>query len=581
MINDKCQGFSLIEVLVVISLMALLAVYLGAKTGEVVGEDKFYKTCYMMEEIKEAIIGKPGHYCNGVRQFTGYISDMGNLPNLYYYDKKDKLMQKVTRIESGRIEAIEGEGPDGLAEALKQGLRPQPKALWSKGIGDLPEWKYHEEAQLWAGWRGPYIDPPPSGVLRDAWGNKFLFVIGEVVGHKSEEDEKGRTYRCKKTYVSRCKQLGKPGTPDGNKYWEVIDEDEAMNFRTWLDLGTAIVKDTDGNELEDYDIPESLQTKQEKFYGAGCLTVISLGADNEPGGEGLDKDIQIVIDPTEYVGEVAGHVGNRQELFADKVCLYYPNYTEEGGDIEERCITESGKMQDNSQLLEYEDPFNKDQYDNPTVVFTGINFRFGAAEAWQNVIEYTCEGNCDLYASNCDCIEWEEDMNSPCVLWDCQSESWMKEVAGCCYDFGGMEACYPGLPLSSNDECILIYQPTQDFCNDPDFSHGYTCSSTNEVCIHAMCLLDISDELYFECECAQHEERYCTEWECDHDIEDGASGCICSPNADLTSFLKDPDPKNTMKMNIPIGIRTVTADSTYYTISVCPGGNWIGTVRGE
>ena len=91
-----CKGFSLIEVLVAISLMAFLAVYLGAKTAEMATEDKFYKTCYMMEEIKEAIIGREGLYCNGVRQFTGYVSDMGNLPNLYYYLDEDRFMQKVT-----------------------------------------------------------------------------------------------------------------------------------------------------------------------------------------------------------------------------------------------------------------------------------------------------------------------------------------------------------------------------------------------------------------------------------------------------------------------------------------------------
>lgn len=324
----------MIEVLVAISLIALLAVYLGARGTEVLTEDKFYKTCYMMEEIKEAIIGKPGLYCNGVQQFTGYISDMGNLPNLYYYDKKEKLIQKVTRIESGRIVAIEGDGPDGLAEALKQKHRPQPKALWSKGIGALPEWKYHEDAQLWAGWRGPYIDPPPFGMLIDAWGNPFLFVIGEVVGHKNEEDEEGRTYRCRQTYASMRDRLGRPGEKDSTMYWEEIEiqvgfgqKKKAMNFRIWQDLGTA--KDPEGKEAES--IPQSLKTMQEKFYGDSCLTIISLGADNKPGGDGLDKDISIVIEPTEYLGEVAGNAGGHENLFAKKVYLYYPNYTEDGG----------------------------------------------------------------------------------------------------------------------------------------------------------------------------------------------------------------------------------------------------------
>lgn len=561
MINDKCQGFSLIEVLVVISLMALLAVFLGAKTYELFTEDKFYKTCYMMEEIKEAIIGKPGHYCNGVQQFTGYVSDMGNLPNLYYLDE-DRLMQKVTRIEFGKIEAI-GEGSDGFAGVLKQGLRPQPIALWSKNTGDLTEWKYHEQAQLWAGWRGPYIDPPPSGVLRDAWGNAFLFVIGEVVGHKSEEDEKHRTYRCKKTYASTREKLGRPGTSDGYEYWEVIDEDDEMNFRTWQDLGTAIVKDTDGNELEDYNIPESLQTKQEKFYGAGCLTVISLGADKEPGGKGLDKDISIVIDPTEYMGEVAGNVGNRQELFADKVCLYCPNYTEEGGDIEELCIPESGEMENNSQsLLAYEDPFN------PGDLHTGINFRFGTATAMTANTKWSC--NCTDGGEGCSCAKYER-MNYHCYI---KNEDLAPDYPLCKLFYEEDWGCDT---LLSDDPCICIAYGS-------DLGYPEICA---DECVKAQCKEKVSCEeldstaakdwgMELESVTCEEVEYYdvCVEWICDEEMPD----CDCT----AVSVLSEYDDPNWIKVNVPIGIRSVKADEgSCYMFPVCPGGNWIGTVRGE
>ena len=86
-INDNCPGFSLIEVMVILALMAALALFLGSKINNIDTDLGFDKTCHMMEEIKEAIIGKQGLYCNGTRQFTGYVSDMGTMPGLFYVDQ--------------------------------------------------------------------------------------------------------------------------------------------------------------------------------------------------------------------------------------------------------------------------------------------------------------------------------------------------------------------------------------------------------------------------------------------------------------------------------------------------------------
>lgn len=542
MTNDKCLGFSLIEVLVAISIMALLAVYLGARAGEVVTEDKFYETCYRMEEIKEAIIGRPGLYCNGIQQFTGYVSDMGNLPNLYYFDKREKLMKKVTSIDCGRIYAIEGDG--GLAEAVKQGYRPQPRGLWRKTEA-MPEWKYHEESHLWAGWRGPYIELQGEDSLKDAWGNDFLFVIGEVIGHE------GKTYRCRQSYTSTRDLLRRPGEQDSTAYWEEVEipipfgQEKVMNFRIWQDLGTA--KDPDGKEVKN--IPESLQTKQEKFYGDSCLTIINLGRDGVPGGDGLDKDISIVIEPTEYLGEVAGNCGDRgqENQLAQEVCLYYPNNTEEGGDtegIEEFCIA----LQDNSRLVEYEDTFN------PGELYTGINFRFGTSDAWKSVKKWLCI--CSGGGENCYCAEYEK----ICLEYHCyhKGDNWASNLPNCDLPY----------PLDQNQTCT---------CND-DVSGPPDAPCLNATCSEPVyCYGDWRQGTEYDaiaCECNKYELGDCIQWICDKEIPD----CDCT---ETWSDEKYDDP-NWVKTNIPIGIRTIKADSgAIYMFSVCPGGNWIGTVRGH
>jgi prepilin-type N-terminal cleavage/methylation domain-containing protein len=132
------KGFSLLEVLVVVSLMAFLAVYIGMQVEPTATEHEFYQTAYRMEEIKEAIIGRPNLYANGVRQFSGYVSDTGNLPDLFYTDDRGDA-QQVTRGTMGRTMALEGDA--GLAAALLRGYRPQPSALWAR-LGSLPEWRY-------------------------------------------------------------------------------------------------------------------------------------------------------------------------------------------------------------------------------------------------------------------------------------------------------------------------------------------------------------------------------------------------------------------------------------------------------
>ena len=487
-----------------------------------------------MEEIKEAIIGRPGLYCNGVRQFTGYVSDMGNLPNLYYPDEQG-VAQKVTRVNPVGFDAIEGEG--GLAEALKNGHSPQPWALWRKTEA-MAEWKYHEDAQLWAGWKGPYIEPPAGGALRDAWGHKFLFVVGEVMGYED------KTFRCKESYTSTATQPLRPGS---NK-WEVIEEDAEMNFRIWQDVGTEDVR---------------FKTKQEQFYGASCLTIISLGKNGMPGGEGLDQDISIVIEPTEYMGEVAGNVGDLggNNLFADKVCLYYPNYTEGGGDIDELCIL---PLMDNTSLVEGE---------NGNFASTGINFRFGKVPAIKFEWKWSC--SCGWGAGdNCYCEQYKDGYH--CYI---KNEDGVDKYP---------DPNYPPLSL-----CVGVYDNFKGACGDLLSKDPCSCQalgkhldypdSCADVCVEAGCTEEVAcsgldrwlEEPSITCE--PSEDPICVKWICDEENAD----CDC----DKEKIQKEYDDPNWVKRNIPIGIRSIkaikiAAEERNYMFSVCPGGNWIGTVRG-
>jgi hypothetical protein len=80
------------------------------------------------------------------------------------------------------------------------------------------------------------------------------------------------------------------------------------------------------------------------------------------------------------------------------------------------------------------------------------------------------------------------------------------------------------------------------------------------------------NEDIYKCECGKYEQR-CMEWICDED----------NPDCDCTETWQkeiDDDPANLVETSVPIGIRTVRADDgPWHMFSLCPGGNWVGTVR--
>ncbi|MCD6257029.1 type II secretion system protein GspG [Candidatus Aerophobetes bacterium] len=116
--------------MVVIVIIGLLVVMMSRIFAYQDEQKRFKQTLETMKQVKQAILGEEKVYVNGQRIFTGYISDMGNLPD----NQTD---------------------------------------LWEKG--SKPTWHYDNSTRIWAGWRGPYIEKPPDGKLRDGWGNPLKF----------------------------------------------------------------------------------------------------------------------------------------------------------------------------------------------------------------------------------------------------------------------------------------------------------------------------------------------------------------------------------------------------------------------
>ena len=157
--NYRKKGFSLLEVLVVLTILGFFIAMMAQVFTKQDDQRRFDETRIRMEEIKKAILGSKGAYANGQRQFAGYVVDMGELPL--------------------------------LDDALDDGVvTNQPEGLWTDDLDsgpnpDLPAWGYQAISRIWMGWRGPYIEKPvlrPGEVsgqekLRDGWGNPFHFSV--------------------------------------------------------------------------------------------------------------------------------------------------------------------------------------------------------------------------------------------------------------------------------------------------------------------------------------------------------------------------------------------------------------------
>ena len=147
---------------------------------------RFDQTLKGMLEIKKALLGSAGAYANGQRQFSGYIADIGGPHPL-----KDVL-------------TTPGDTSDD-----------QPDGLWNQGSPpDWPDWEYKAGSRTWMGWRGPYIEAPPDDVLKDGWGNPFLFSVtdGNMTIKSLGADwlDGGSGYDEDITMVIRCTEYEAP-----------------------------------------------------------------------------------------------------------------------------------------------------------------------------------------------------------------------------------------------------------------------------------------------------------------------------------------------------------------------------------
>jgi len=148
--------------------MGLFITLVSQASSDKVNEKNYERTIQSMQEIKKAILGTHSERVRGDIRFAGYVPDMGDLPELI--DGQPRGLWTY------------GKGVDKDNDG-----KPDGGDLDGDGEIDLPFYTYYEvcdpeskeypdtEQKIFLGWNGPYLRPPAGGVLKDGWGNPFIF----------------------------------------------------------------------------------------------------------------------------------------------------------------------------------------------------------------------------------------------------------------------------------------------------------------------------------------------------------------------------------------------------------------------
>ncbi|MBU6374519.1 MAG: type II secretion system protein GspG [Bdellovibrionales bacterium] len=133
------SGFTLIDFLMMVTLLSILAVIVPAVSLPSIEEHRVERTRSRLLSIRRAILGDPSAKVRRLRTEFGFLGDMGRLPNAL-----DELLN----------------APSGAGTRVQD-----PTARFAYG------------------WSGPYLDTSDSLVewTKDAWGRPIQYVVGNSV----------------------------------------------------------------------------------------------------------------------------------------------------------------------------------------------------------------------------------------------------------------------------------------------------------------------------------------------------------------------------------------------------------------
>ncbi|MGJ8619823.1 MAG: type II secretion system protein [Methylophilaceae bacterium] len=191
----KQQGFSLLELVVVIALLSIVAL---ASTTLILDNGDLKRqqeTESRWNQIHDAIISQPNLYLNGSPYVRGYVADMGRLPvgivelisQTPMYDHDDDNATAEILIP------YDDDDDAGTAEiTINQPDWQTIELGYTVSTPVLPATGPIYTNELHGGWRGPYLYTAGSKLFRDGWGREGdLGLAEDSVNFGWEVDTRG------------------------------------------------------------------------------------------------------------------------------------------------------------------------------------------------------------------------------------------------------------------------------------------------------------------------------------------------------------------------------------------------------
>ena len=136
--NKKKSGFTLMEIMVVIIVIAVLASVAGPMIGSITDQGRASATKSKMSSLKSALLA--------------FQSDVGRLP----------FKGNCSRKKGAYCQSV-------LLSSSCEEQNVLYTNNWPSAAGCQPN-NYHRK------WKGPYMDSDPSDFMYDSWGNEFKYV---------------------------------------------------------------------------------------------------------------------------------------------------------------------------------------------------------------------------------------------------------------------------------------------------------------------------------------------------------------------------------------------------------------------
>ncbi|MEM9044663.1 MAG: prepilin-type N-terminal cleavage/methylation domain-containing protein [Pseudomonadota bacterium] len=162
-IRKAQAGFSLLEVLIVVSILSVAAYVALDAVDHDSSELRYNLTETRLEKIRRAIVGDPSLTVNGSPMISGYVADVGQLPPCL-----EALFVRDADCNPNVTEPI----PPVYATFNDAGGNDANTAGAFVDSPAAPDGDYDvgEQILLTAGWRGPYLSGDFAD-FADAWGN--------------------------------------------------------------------------------------------------------------------------------------------------------------------------------------------------------------------------------------------------------------------------------------------------------------------------------------------------------------------------------------------------------------------------